>query len=148
MMFATTETESVSNWPREAIDVQQWSDDTGLARLSLLSPDVMGVELHGYVSAGVADFLHEHLTKFFDSSGQAHMFWDTEKLQGHAGAGRDVVVKMLFQRRSQWQSVHVLYQSALIGVTVTALSLALGSSYQGHKDRAKFMAALEQTLAG
>lgn len=144
-MFATNQSKSI--WPSQPIDVQTWSDDTGLARLSLLSPHIMGVELNGYVSAGVADFLHEHLTKFFDSSGQAQMFWDTEKLDGHEGAGRDVVVKLLFQRRSQWKCVHVLYQSALIGVTVTALSLALGSSYQGHKDRTRFLAALEESLS-
>lgn len=145
-MFTPRESEPI--WPHDVLEVQQWSDDTGQARLSILSDNVMGVELSGFVSAGVADFLHEHLSNFFERSGEVHMFWDTEKLSGHAGAGRDVVVKLLFQRRSQWKSVHVLYESALIGVTVTALSLALGSAYKGHRDRGEFLAALDETLSG
>lgn len=89
----------------------------------------------------------EHCSFFDRCPGGAHLFWDAEQLDGHDGAVRDGILELLGTHRKQWTTIHVLFRSALIGVTVSAANLVLGGPIRAYRRRPEFRAAVEGALS-
>ncbi|MEM9458966.1 MAG: hypothetical protein AAGF11_32610 [Myxococcota bacterium] len=114
--------------------------------MSLLSEDVIGIELVGYVSNEHADFLHDAIAEFLYQSGAAHVFWDNEAFLRYDPGIRDAIVQLLHRERSRWEQMYVLFDSPFIGMTTTAAGLILGRRIYRYRSRAVFMAAVEAAL--
>ena len=57
------------------------------------------------------------------------------------------VVAIISNNRSQWAGLHVLFRSALIGMTVGAVGLLFRGALKGHRDRDSFRKAIDAALA-
>ncbi len=147
MKTASTSARSPRPWPVDSIDAQRWQQGSNQAIVTILGPRVIGLELIGSVSADALEVIEPCLTRFLDyCPGDAHLFWDSEWLDSHDGVLRDRILAIVRSRRTRWSMVHVLFRSALVGVTVTAASLALGGSVKGYRDHLAFRTAVDRAL--
>lgn len=111
-----------------------------------LGGHVLGFEVTGNLSDDAWPFIEKELGEFLEGSGEALLFWDAWRLERFGSRVRDGAVKLLVERRSQWKSVHVLVQSAVIGMTVSTIGLALFGRLKSHRDQDAFFTTVEQAL--
>ncbi|MEM9463380.1 MAG: hypothetical protein AAGF11_55070 [Myxococcota bacterium] len=112
-----------------------------------MSSRVIGFELIGSVGPRALETIERSLTSFLESCDRpAHLFWDCDRLDSLDGNLRDNVVDLLQMYRPRWSTAHVLFQKTLIGVTVSAINLAVGGSVKAYRYRPLFRAAVEQAL--
>ncbi|MEM9463379.1 MAG: hypothetical protein AAGF11_55065 [Myxococcota bacterium] len=135
-------------WPVCFDDEHRWQVGPNQARIAILSPHVIGFELVGSLEANAFGVIEPCLARFLDRCPDtAHLFWDCERLDRHDSTSRDGLVTLLRTYRTRWKLAHVLYRSPLIGVTVSAVNLAVGGSVNGYRRREEFRAAVEDALA-
>jgi len=138
---------TLDTWPVHSDDIHHWHRGPNRASAAILSPRVLGLEVVGAVRAEALEVIEPCLSRFLlNCPGAAHLFWDAERLESHDGAFRDVVLGLLRSHRAQW-TAHVLFSSVLVGVTVSAASLASRGAVKGYRQRLEFQTAIEEVLA-
>ncbi|MCA9649190.1 MAG: hypothetical protein H6712_14040 [Myxococcales bacterium] len=113
----------------------------------VLSPHVVVTEVIGSFVSDAIDTVKPPIQQLMARSGAAHVFWDAEGLESHDGPVRDEFVGLFRNNRSQWAGLHVLFRSALIGMTVGAVGLLFRGALKGHRDRDSFRKAIDAALA-
>lgn len=134
-------------WPVVFDDEHRWQVGPNQVRVATLSPHVIGFELVGSLGANAFAIIEPCLARFLDHCpDDAHLFWDAERLDRHDSTSRDGLIKLMQAYRTRWKTAHVLFRSPLIGVTVSAVNLAVGGSVKGYRRRDEFRAAVEDAL--
>lgn len=148
MTMHATALQEPDPWPILTDDVHAWQQGDDRVSVAVLSPRTLGVVLVGSMSADALDVVEPCLDDFLHRTPDgAHMFWDAELMKDHDAAFRDGILRVMREHRDRWSTVHVLYRSLLVGVSVSAGNLFLGGSVVPHRRRASFRAAVEQALA-
>ena len=137
----------MARWPREPEELHRWEQGENYALVLEFNPHVIGVELGGAFNRHALDVVVPPIERLFERSSAAHIFWDAESLESHDGESRDTMVGLLRRQRSRWQGLHVLYKSALIGMTVGAVGLLFRGALKGYRDHEKFSQAVAQALS-
>ena len=133
-------------WRIHADDVR-WSNGLNMVAVSTLSPRVVGIRITGAANEATFEGFEPALARFLKySTGDAEMFWDAELLSSHDGPMRDRTLALVSYHRERWSAAHILYRSPLVGVTITAASLLLGSSVRGYRNRGHFRHAIDRAL--
>lgn len=142
----TSGSSAPSRWPRTPERTHRWEQGSSSATLQILGRHVVGVELVGAFTRDAIPIIQPPLEELLEGSGRVRLFWDAEALTSNDAEVRDALVQMLRKRRSQWDSLHVLFASALIGMTVSAIGLVFMGAIKSYRDRGKFHAAVEGAL--
>lgn len=124
----------------------EWSDDEGSVEIRALAEGVVWVRITERLSEGTVPVFNVRLPPLLETE-DVYLFFDAADLNSFSNAARSAITEMLRNRLDNIAAVHVLVRSALIGMAVSATSLALGGKVHSFRDQAKFADTL-RTIAG
>lgn len=107
----------------------------------------MGIEVIGTLGRDAIPVIMPPVEELIKRSRRAHLFWDAEELTNYDAEVRDAFVQMFLSNRSKWDGLHILFRSALIGMTVGAVGLVFRGALKSYREPDKFFDAVERALA-
>lgn len=136
----------VCRWPVTPVAARHWCRGDDRVSVLQLSEQVMGVEQVGNMPVAALEFVRDAMVEQMERPGDAHMFWDSARLEGYDREVRDDLFELLVDRAQEWTSLHVLFGSPLIGMTVSTVGLSLGDKFLTYRAVNEFFAAVERIL--
>ena len=124
----------------------EWTTPRGAASLRAIGPDVVIIEMSGYVDDAVGAGIATALRAWLANATSVHTFWDLEGLTAYHSAVRTLNVQVLLDHKRQVASTHAFSKSKLVRLGILAAKIALGGRLRMYEDRASFDAARDDVL--